>query len=259
MKIKLVSLIVLAIHLNAFAQVAPKATQLKPVSENGKWGYADPSGRVVIDARFDAALPFAGGLARVGVVDQALPAIDGRPNIRWGYIDERGRVLVELRYAVLRDFSEGLAAAAVLDAEKPERPWRGRGDRRNLKWGFVDTSGREVIPMQFLAAGDFAEGLAAVNPGGSGGDGEGSMCGTPGSFGYVDKTGAFVISPQFTHASGFQNGRARVSVGRITYVGRCLCCGPRFIGKHGTVDRDGKFVADESKGGGEAPEEGWEN
>src|SRR5215204_5718034 len=158
MMIKLVSLIVLALHFNAFAQEAPKQTQLSPVYENGRWGYADRSGRVVIPAQFDAALPFTNGLARVGVVNEELPEIEARPNIKWGYIDERGRVMVELRYAVLHDFSEGLVAAAVLDAERPERP--GRGERRNLKWGYLARSGNEVIAMQFLAAGDFAEGAA---------------------------------------------------------------------------------------------------
>jgi hypothetical protein len=256
MKIKLVCLMMLALHLNAFTQEAPKGVPLKPIYKNGRWGYADQRGKVVIPARFDAALPFTQGLARVGLVDEELPEIGARPNIKWGYIDERGRVVVELRYAALRDFSENLAAAAVLDAERPEQSSLVRGDRRNLKWGYVDRSGREVIPMQFLSAGDFAEGLAAVNPGS--GDGKGSMCGTPSNYGYIDKTGAFIIKPQFTHASSFQDGRARVSVGRITYVGRCLCCGPKFIGKHGFVDRGGTFIADELKGGA-ALEDDWEN
>jgi hypothetical protein len=254
MKHKLVPLIILALHFGSFAQEAPRETRLKPIYENGRWGYADQSGKVVIAARFDAARPFTRGLAQVGLVDEELPEIDARPNLKWGYIDERGRVLVELRYAVLRDFSEGLAAAAVLDAGKPERPSLGRDDRRNLSWGYVDGSGREVIPMQFLSAEDFAEGLAAVDAGG-----KGSTCGPPSNYGYIDKTGAFVIKPQFSHASRFQNGRARVSVGRITYAGRCLCCAPRFIGNHGFVDRGGTFVPDEPKDGRATPKEDWEN
>src|ERR1700749_2096921 len=186
MKKKLVALVVLALCLNSFAQEAPRDSRLKPIYENGRWGYADETGKVVIPARFDAARPFARGVAQVGLVDEELPEIDARPNIKWGLIDERGRVLVELRYAYLRDFSEGLAAAAVLDAERPEGSPVGRGDRRNLKWGYIDASGREVIPMQFLSAGDFAEGLAAVNTGG--GAGEGSHCGPPHNHGYIDKT-----------------------------------------------------------------------
>ena len=259
MKKKLVFLIVLALHLGAFAQEAPRESNLKPIYENGRWGYADRAGRVVIPARFDAARPFARGLARVGLVDEELPEINAHPNIKWGYIDERGRVVVELRYAELRDFSEGLAAAAVLDAEKPERPLAGRGDRRNLKWGYVDASGREVIPVQFLAAGDFSEGLAAVNPGVGGRGGESSICGAPGNYGYIDKTGAFVIKPQFNYASQFENGRARASVGHVTYAGRCVCCAPRFIGRHGFVDKGGTFVPDAPKEGQATPEEDWEN
>lgn len=255
MKKKLLALVVLALCLNSFAQEAPRESRLKPIYENGRWGYADPSGKVVIPARFDAARPFARGVAQVGLVDEELPEIDASPNIKWGLIDERGHVLVELRYAFLRDFSEGLAAAAVLDSGRPEGSSIGRGDRRNMRWGYVDASGREVIPMQFLSAGDFAEGLAAVNPDG-GGD---SHCGPPSNYGYIDKTGAFVIKPQFTHAAQFQNGRARASVGRTTYVGRCLCCGPRFIGQHGFVDKGGTFVPDETKDGRATPEEDWEN
>jgi len=76
MKTKLVCLIMLALHLNAFAQVVPKGAQLTPVYERGRWGYADARGKVVIAAQFDAALPFANGLARVGVLDEELPEID---------------------------------------------------------------------------------------------------------------------------------------------------------------------------------------
>ena len=111
-----------------------------------------------------------------------------------------------------------------------------------------------AVPFRFLAAGDFAEGLAAVDVGG-GGEGEVSLCGPPANYGYIDGTGAFVIEPQFARASQFRNGRARVAVGRITYVGRCLCCNPKLVGRHGSVDRGGRFVADETReGAGEADE-----
>ena len=256
-RIQLACLVLLSFGLNAFAQEAPKGSQLEAVYVNGRWGYADQSGRVVIKPEFDAARPFDDGLAQVGVVDEELPELEARPNIKWGYIDESGRVLVPLRYTVLRSFSENLAAAAVLDAERPKSLAPGRG--LNLKWGYVDRHGREVIPMRFLDAGDFAEGLAQVNTGGGGRVGEGSLCGPEPSYGYVDKTGAFVIEPQFTRASQFQNGRARVSVGRVTFAGRCLCCGPRFIGRHGFVDKSGKFIADEPKGGETLAEEDLEN
>lgn len=213
---------------------------LRPVYVNGHWGYADPSGKLAIEAQFDAALPFTEGLARVGVVDEELPEIDSQPNLLWGYVDEKGRVVVELRYNALRSFSEGLAAGAVLDQEELNKSVYARRTLASLRWGYVDREGRVVIPTQYVAAGDFSEGLAAVNVGGA----KDSNCGHPGNFGFIDKTGAFVIKPQFAMASAFKNGQAPVSVGHVDYVGRCLCCGPRFIGKYGHVDRTGKFVVE---------------
>ena len=257
-KIQLVCLILLALHLTGLAREATQGAQLKAVYLNGKWGYADRHGKIVIKPQFDAARPFADGLAQVGMLNEELPELEARPNIRWGYIDETGSIIVELRYTILRGFSENLAAAAILDTEKPERLLIGRGNRLNLKWGYVDRTGREVIPMQFFDAGDFAEGLAPVNAGGSGGGNEVSLCGSPANYGYIDKTGAFIIKPQFTNAAQFQKGRARVSIGRITYAGRCLCCAPRFIGRHGFVDRSGTFIADKSKDNDAMLEEDWE-
>jgi hypothetical protein len=32
-------------------------------------------------------------------------------------------------------------------------------------------------------------------------------------------------------------------------MGRCACCAPRFIGKHGRIDRSGTFIADKPSTG----------
>lgn len=251
----LIFLLLSSLELTVSAQEQTLAVRLKPVYVKGKWGYADRMGKMVIAAQFDAARPFVDGLAQVGALDEELPEIERQPNLKWGYIDERGRVRVELRYAYLREFSEGLAAAAMMNAEKNGKPILGsRLDRLDLIWGYVDPNGREVIPLQFLDAGDFAEGLAQVNVGKA----SESMCATPGNFGFIDKSGAFVIKPQFSMAAGFQNGRARVSIGQVRYLGRCVCCAPHFYGKHGYVDRSGNFVADKTQPD-DIELEGWEN
>jgi hypothetical protein len=246
-KIQLLFLILIVPFLIAPAQENKKGATLKPVYVNGHWGYANPSGKIVIEPRFDAALLFDAGRARVGVVDEELPEIDGRPNILWGYVDESGRVVIELRYNALRGFSEGLAAGAVLDPALLDASVFVRRGLNNLRWGYVDREGRVVIPTQFLDAGDFSEGLAQVNVGGA----KDSHCGRPGNYGYIDKSGAFVIKTQFSMATAFKDGRARVSVGHTEYVGRCLCCGPRFIGKFGYVNRDGEFVGEGTSDGDE--------
>jgi hypothetical protein len=50
----------------------------------GKWGYIDPSGKFVIEPKFDAAGWFEGGRAQVQLGDH------------WEYIDRSGRVVWEL-------------------------------------------------------------------------------------------------------------------------------------------------------------------
>lgn len=71
-----------------------------------------------------------------------------------------------LNYDSACDFHEGLAGVC-----------------RDGKWGFIDTSGREVVPCKYDAVNDFHEGLALVK--------------LDGKFGYIDKTGCEVIPLQY--------------------------------------------------------------
>lgn len=45
---------------------------------------------MIIAAEFDAARPFAGGLAQVGVVDEELHEVKGRPNLKWATLTNAG-------------------------------------------------------------------------------------------------------------------------------------------------------------------------
>jgi len=64
--------------------------------------------------------------------------------------------------------------------------------------GFIDVTGTVIIPLQFLDAGMFSEGLAPVQDT------------TSGKWGYIDQTGNFVIQPQFEMAFRFDHGLAKV-------------------------------------------------
>src|SRR6266496_4941923 len=162
--IQLVFVLWLSFSMGYSAQVI--SPEPAPRYKDGKWGYADASGRFVIGPRFDAARPFVSEIAKVAVVDEELPEIDGRPNLKWGYVDRSGQVIVDLKYSVLGRFSEGLASAAMLDPKlKARRHFGGRGAALALRWGYVDRSGKVVIPLKFLDAGDFSEGLANVDAG----------------------------------------------------------------------------------------------
>lgn len=95
--------------------------------------------------------------------------------------------------------------------------------RINHKWGFIDRTGKMVIPPTFdkvigvnaeskTAFSDepvqnFHEGLAAVA--------------VAGLWGYVDKSGKLVISPQFSDAGNFSEGLACVfKSGKVGFIDR---------------------------------------
>ena len=56
------------------------------VQADGKWGYANISGEIVIPCRFEEA----------GFFDEGPAAV--KLNGKWGYIDEKGNMVVEPKY-----------------------------------------------------------------------------------------------------------------------------------------------------------------
>jgi hypothetical protein len=64
------------------------------------------------------------------------------------------------------------------------------------KWGYVDPTGKFLIPPQYDSADSFSEGTAVVE--------------LSNRFGYVDKDGHFVIQPKYFKAGPFRGGFAWV-------------------------------------------------
>ena len=80
--------------------------------------------------------------------------------------------------------------------------------------------GAFIIPPKFERAGQFSEGLAAVQVS----EAEGWK------WGYIDKSGNFVIKPQFDQAEDFSEGLAAVRIG------------DEATGEWGFIDRSGNIV-----------------
>ncbi|MDX6304249.1 MAG: hypothetical protein QOI77_1218, partial [Blastocatellia bacterium] len=78
---------------------------------------------------------------------------------------------------------------------------------RDDQWGFIDRTGKIIIPLQFDSANDFHEGLALVS--------------AKGKKLFVDETGRVVITPQFDIVHDFSEGLAAVNIGekRIPNLG----------------------------------------
>lgn len=191
---------------------------LAPFQSGGKWGYLDATGKAAIAPEYAWAGPFREGLAAVAgdsgflFIDTAgIPIGTARftdarsfsggyaavrfgqgENYAWGFIDRAGRLAIEPVFPEAPSgFSEGRARVRV----EIERPWR---------CGFIDTSGGFAIDTLYDAAGDFAEGLAAV------GRGEWEGLRFAGTWGYVDTSGAQAIGFRFAEAGPFRGGRALV-------------------------------------------------
>lgn len=106
---------------------------LARVEADGKFGYINISGQLIIPAVYDEADTFIEGLARVQK--------DGY----YGYIDTIGQIVIPIEYTKIDAFTDGLARV-----EKDEY------------YGYVDTTGQIVIPIEYTEIGAFTDGLAYV-------------------------------------------------------------------------------------------------
>jgi hypothetical protein len=190
---------------DATLAIRPRFTYVYPFSEglaaatesesgDTGWGFIDRSGNWVIPPSFSWASSFLFGLAPVnrrndcGYIDKKgdevirPPALDGQQDCAsaWG------------------DFTDGLSRWLF-----------------GKKYGFIDRSGKTVIPPQFDLTYGFSEGLAAVQIGKK--------------WGYIDTRGEMTIAPQeFWNVKPFHGGLARVQ--------------PTRDGSMAYIDRSGKYV-----------------
>ncbi len=211
--------------------------------ENGRRGFVNLDGEVVIPFEHDHALPVSNGRAVV------------RKGSKYGFIDEKGQVVVPLKYDTAMSFSGN--RAAVLNQRK---------------WSFIDLEGNEVVPFEFDYVGSVSEGRIAVRRGGEGfhvdlsgqpayddrfawtGDfheGLAAFDPTAGrlwnSRGFVRKDGSVVVEPRFDSVGHFSGGLCP-AVGPVT-PNALRAAALRLAGREveetircGYVDDDGDFV-----------------
>ncbi|MCL2817054.1 MAG: WG repeat-containing protein, partial [Clostridiales bacterium] len=125
---------------------------LARVAKDGKYGFVDTSGKLVMLLEYDGADDFREGLARVytgGFTGE------GAWTGKMGFIDKKGKVVVPSEYDIVGDFIEGLAVVL-------------KGDVQNGKWGIIDKKGKVVLPVEYgripfsSETGLFSEGLVVV-------------------------------------------------------------------------------------------------
>ena len=103
------------------------------VRKDGKYGYIDVSGRLVIPVKYQDAGSFSAGLAPVCLYG------------KYGYVDKSGEMVVPFKYSYAFPFSEGLAAVEL-----------------NGKVAYIGPDGRTVIPYMLDSGKPFKDGIAEV-------------------------------------------------------------------------------------------------
>ncbi len=108
---------------------------LAVVKQQGKWGYAATSGKIVISCQFDGAKNFSNGLAAI------------EQQGKWGFVDPQGIIRIKPQYSeIFSGFSEGLAAV-----QSPQGK------------GYIDRRGNLLIPRDSRYIGPFQNGLAEIH------------------------------------------------------------------------------------------------
>ena len=228
--------------------------EMRRFEHNGKFGFKDKAGNVIVGPIYDDTGDFACGRCAVNQgagLDANLPGAQKHGG-KWGYINARGELVVPLALDWAYAFSEGLAQVS---------------DQRGRR--FIDTDGKTVIELGSVSsAGDFSEGLAPIHIDESArkkgwrtrfvnkkGETVFEVAGYAGGFreglavlsvrkdaesetkqcGYIDRSGKVVIAPKFAEAFDFHEGLAGV---RTT----------KTVGWHykgdtwGYIDRTGRWV-----------------
>jgi hypothetical protein len=168
-----------------YERVESSAEGLAEVTKDGKKGFMNATGDLVIPLLFDDTRRFHGGLAAVAIGPSSaerLKAALATQNWHCAFIDGNGRVAFKHRFEGAKIFKEGLAP--VLSG---------------AKWGYIDHTGNFKIKPQFDDADLFSEGLAAVQ--------------VNSKWGYINRNGKFQIEPKFAPDQNL--GYHQIAAGRF--------------------------------------------
>lgn len=187
-----------------------RSNNLFEIKVEGKTGFIDRTGKIVIEPKFDGVYEFSEGFAAAYI---------GKGQFDEGYIDETGAIAIEPKFNIASKFSEGLAWVGIDPNRKPYKIgtltlYTSQSSHSfDYNIGFIDKTGKWLTEPVYTFARDFSEGLAAVRT-------------KDNKFGFIDKSGKLKIEAKFDWAESYSNGLAAVYVN----------------GKHGYIDKEGIYV-----------------
>lgn len=169
---------------------------------NGKYGIVNSEGKQIQpmgfdELRDDVSDPSSKELPDMGSARD----LHVRIGDKWGILTANGEQLAEVKFDSVGVFHDGLAVVKAAE-----------------RYGYIDRSGAIVIPIQWMTAYDFSEGLAALRV-------------DKKHFQFINTAGTVVIkSKKYDSVGRFRNGVCRVVKG----------------GKVKWIDTKGKELKDES-------------
>lgn len=196
----------------------------------GKWGLIDTKGKTVVPLIYD------------DFFDSRKGPTAFKKNRKWGYIGNDGKAVTPFIYELAYSFNEGYASvkkdgkwglisadgklaveciyAEITNCLPDELIAVNKGTEKKPSWGFIDRSGKTVIPFIYDHAIPFTDGLAAVRK--------------DGKAGYIDKSGKTVIPFIYDSAAPFSEGLAYVSINADLKK--------EMTHRHIIIDKTGKIV-----------------
>ncbi len=207
-----------------------KFPRLLTAKKNGKTGFVDAAGNLVIPIKYDEVKDESEGIFKEGLMGVKI----GK---KWGFINLLGDMVIQPKWEKIYNFSEKLCGFSppgsdIFDAKKGYIDKKGievipakyysplfgsdfhdglAGIRVNEKTGFINREGKIIIPPDYYLVKRFSDGLAAA------------VKVEDGKYGYLDKKGNWAITPQYDQAYDFIDGRAMVEKD----------------GKHQMIDKNG--------------------
>jgi hypothetical protein len=175
----------------------------------GKYGLKDKKGNIIITPKYDDIWSEENSSRIWLEVDN-----------QWGFLDSKGLEVLSPRYYFSpndiyagkirrKGMFKGGYSRACIEAKDVGVVIKGG------KWGFIDSTFKEVVPFKYDAVNFFSDGLAAVNIGGEYYHYDVDYGFRGGKWGFIDNTGKVVIPIVYDdNESGywFENGKAKVKL-----------------------------------------------